>query len=108
MPAKSPPIYPPPVDRLRNAAMRLAAELDEARLHQAAAYASMAVDVIERSAGKDAYDKAMRTDVELDFELDEHGRVWMIREGDCHIIGRRDAVRLEMWRFLAGTELRGR
>jgi hypothetical protein len=39
-------------------------------------------------------------DVETDFELDEHGRVWMIREGDCHIIGRRNAVRAEMRCFL--------
>lgn len=81
------------------------AELDEARLHQAAAYASMAVDVIERSAGAEVHAKAMRTDVDLDFELDEHGRVWMVREGDCHIIGRTDAVCAEMRRFLAGVVL---
>jgi hypothetical protein len=42
----------------------------------------------------------MRTNVELEFEVDEHGRVWMIREGDCHIIGRRNAVCSEMRRFL--------
>ena len=93
------------VDLLRNAAMRLAAELDEARLYQAAAYASMAVDSIERSAGKEVHAEAMRTDVECDFELDEHGRVWMIREGDCHIIGRTNAVCAEMRRFLAGVVL---
>jgi hypothetical protein len=51
--------------------------------------------------------KYSRTDVGLEFELDEPGRLRMIREGDCHIIGRRDAVRLEMWRFLAGTESGG-
>ncbi len=81
--------------------MRLAAELDEARLYVAAAHASMAVDAIERSVGKVLYAKAMRTDVELDFELDEHGRVWMFREGDCRIIGRTSAVCAEMRRFLA-------
>jgi ABC-type cobalamin transport system ATPase subunit len=83
--------------------MRLAAELDEARLYQAAAYASMAVDVIERSAGQAVHAEVMRTDVDLDFTLDEHGRVWMIREGDCHIIGRTDAVCAEMRRFLASV-----
>jgi hypothetical protein len=85
--------------------MRLAAELDEARLYLAAAHASMAVDAIERSAGKAAYARAMRTDVECEFELDEHGRVWMIREGDCHIIGRKNAVCAEMRRFLASLVL---
>jgi len=105
LPAKPPSIHPPQVERLRNAALRLAAELDEARLCHAAAYASMAADVIERSAGGDAYAKAMRTDIDLDFTLDEHGRVWMIREGDCHIIGRTDAVCGEMRRFLASVVL---
>ena len=46
----------------------------------------------------------LRTDVELEFELDEHGRVWMIREGDCWIIGRVGAVCAEMRRFLAEVE----
>jgi hypothetical protein len=126
----------PDIGRLRDAAARLAAELDEARLFQAAAYAAMAVDSVERSAGEEAHAEAMRTDVlrqaqddpstgsgragrshsqrdpealrgdvDLDFELDEHGRVWMIREGDCHIIGRSDAVCAEMRRFLAGVVL---
>jgi hypothetical protein len=85
--------------------MRLAAELDEAGLYPAAAYASMAVDAIERSVGAEAYAQAMRTDIDLDFTLDEHGRVWMIREGDCHIIGRTDGVCAEMRRFLAGVLL---
>jgi hypothetical protein len=39
-------------------------------------------------------------DVECEFELDEHDRVWIILEGDCHIIGRKAAARREMWRFL--------
>jgi hypothetical protein len=105
MPARSPSIYPPPVNRLRTAATRLAAELDEARIYQAAAYVSMAVDAVERSAGEEAHAEKMRTDVECEFQLDEHGRVWMIREGDCHIIGRTGAVCAEMRRFLAGVVL---
>ena len=88
-----PPLtYPLPTERLRNAAMRLAAELDDAHLYRAAAYASMAVDAINQSRGEPQPDGDMQTDVDLDFELDEQGRVWMIREGDCHIIGRTDAV----------------
>lgn len=49
----------------------------------------------------------LRTDVECEFELDEHKRVWMIREGDCHIIGRKNAVCAEMRRFLAAVVLGG-
>ncbi len=41
------------------------------------------------------------SEVELQLDLDEHGRVWAIVDGDCHMIGRRDAVREEMLRFLA-------
>lgn len=85
--------------------MRLAAELDEAELYLAAAYASMAVDAINQSDGSASDNKDMRTDVELDFELDEHDRVWMIREGDCHIIGRKNSVCAEMRRFLRGVAL---
>ena len=60
----------------------------------------MVVDAIHQSGGEPEPDGDMRTDVELEFELDEHGRVWMIREGDCHIIGRKNAVCAEMRRFL--------
>lgn len=80
--------------------MRLAAELDDAQLYQAAAYASMVVDAIDQSRGNGVNDNDAPTDIELEFELDEHGRVWMIREGDCHIIGRTAAVCIEMRRFL--------
>jgi hypothetical protein len=93
------PIYPLPTEHLRNAALRLAAELDDAALYKAAAYASMVADAIADSRGETQV-LDLRTNVDLDFELDEHGRVWMIREGDCHIIGRRDAVCAEMRRFL--------
>jgi hypothetical protein len=86
--------------------MRLAAELDEAELYQAAAYAAMVVDAIDqRGGGTNDNEKDMRTDVELDFELDEHGRVWMFREGDCHIIGRKNGVCAEMRRFLRTVSL---
>lgn len=46
-------------------------------------------------------DNGSANDVELQLELDEHDRVWAIVDGDCHIIGRREAVRQEMIRFLA-------
>jgi hypothetical protein len=80
--------------------MRLAAELDEAREYQASAYASMAADALGPRDEAAVNDNRPDTGVECEFELDEHGRVWIIREGDCHIIGRREAVRKEMWRFL--------
>lgn len=92
--------------------MRLAAELDSARLYQAAAYISMAGDSIPCDVAQDRLRQAQddrpgdggrpdSTDIDLDFTLDEQDRVWMIREGDCHIIGRTDAVCAEMRRFLA-------
>ncbi|HEX6376896.1 MAG TPA: hypothetical protein VFZ91_14385 [Allosphingosinicella sp.] len=88
------------VERLRDTATRLTAELDEARLFQSAAYVAMAVDAMDRRLPAARNDNAPSADVECEFELDEHGRVWIILEGDCHIIGRREAVRREMWRFL--------
>jgi hypothetical protein len=105
----TPPSYEPAsIERLRNAAMRLAAELDEVRLFQAAAYVSMGVDAINRSPAPELTAAELRTDIELEFELDEHGRVWMIREGDCHVIGRQgdlEAVCVEMRKFLANVAL---
>ena len=86
--------------------MRLAAELDEAGLYRAAAYAGMAADATD-DAPKRPEDYDLRTDVELDFETDEHGRVWMIREGDCHIIGQTHAVCAEMRRFLVAVVVGG-
>jgi hypothetical protein len=96
---------PASVERLRNAAMRLAAELDEVRLFQAAAHVSLGADAISRDPAPELSAERMRTDIELEFEFDEHGRVWMIREGDCHIIGRTEAVCLEMRKFLANVAL---
>lgn len=107
MPGTPPPIYPlPVVERLRNAANRLAAELEDSRLYQASAYASMAADAIDHSGGEALSENNLRTEVDLDFELDEHGRIWMIRQGDCHIIGRADAA-LKMLSF-AREVLHGR
>jgi hypothetical protein len=98
------PIHTLPFEHLRIAALRLAAELDDQAFYKAAAYASMVADAISDSRGE-TQTLDLRTDVDLDFELDEHGRVWMIREGDCHIIGRRDAVCTEMRRFLRSVIL---
>jgi hypothetical protein len=95
-----PPIPVPPVEQLRAAAMRLTAELDQARLHQAAAHVSMAVHAITGEPDPAVNDNIYRSDVECEFELDEYDRVWMIRDGDCHIIGRKDYIKTEIWRFL--------
>jgi hypothetical protein len=95
-----PPIPVPSVEALRAAAIRLTAELDQARLHQAAAHVSMAVSAMAEGPEPSVNDNVFRSDVECAFELDEHDRVWMVRDGDCHIIGRKDYIRTEMWRFL--------
>jgi hypothetical protein len=88
-------------DALRQAAMRLAAELDAAGLYRAAAHAGMAGGRDRRRA--EAGD--LGTDVELEFDADEHGRAWMYQEGDCHMIGRTQAACAEMRRFLKETML---
>ena len=97
---QSAPIEVPPVEQLRAVAMRLTAELDQAHLHQAAAYVSMALDAMAREPDPVVNDNVYQSDVECQFELDEYERVWMIRDGDCRIIGRKDYIRTEMWRFL--------
>jgi len=96
------PAAPPTAAELRYAAARLAAEMDRARLFQASAYAAMAADAARAAP---LGPEAMRTDVELDFCVDEFDRVWIILEGDCHIIGRRNAVCAEMSKFLASAVL---
>lgn len=98
-----PPIPVPPVEELRAAAMRLTAELDQARLHKAAAHVSAAVHAITGEPDPAVNDNVYRSDVECQFELDEYDRVWMYRDGDAHIIGRKDYIRTEMWRFLRTT-----
>ena len=47
--------------------------------------------------------EAVLNGVDLDFTLDQQGRVWMIREGDCSMLGPTEAVCGEMRRFLAGV-----
>ena len=105
------------VGRLHKAAVRLAAGLDKGGLCLAAAYVSMAVDAIEGSAafrrgqdegtGSRHEEEAMLNGVDLDFTLDGQGRVWMIRDGDCHVLGPTEAVCGEMRRFLAGVAAGG-
>lgn len=103
MPETFPPVDDRVADSLRGAAMRLAAELDQAHLYQAAAYASMVADAIDNNRGKEVNSSITRTDIESEFELDEHGRVWLIKDGDCFIIGRELAIIIEMRRFLSNT-----
>ena len=103
MPETFPPVDDRVADSLRGAAMRLAAELDQVHLYQAAAYASMVADAIDNNRGKEVDRNITRTDVESDFELDEHGRVWLIKDGDCFIIGRKLAIIIEMRRFISNT-----
>lgn len=117
MPADPSPPRPSTARRLHGRAVRLGAGLDRAGLCLAAAYVSMAVDAIEGSAafrqardegtGSRHEDEAMLNGVDLDFTLDEQGRVWMIREGDCHVLGPTAAVCGEMRRFLAGVAAGG-
>ena len=87
--------------RLRGETERLAAALEAAGFAEAAEWASKAAAAVgEVDAPGD-----LRTDVEVEFDLDEHGRVWMYRDGDCTIIGRHKAVCAQMRRFLAEGEL---
>ena len=89
--------------------MRLAEEMDGAGLGLAAAYVSMAADSIldGGEAEAAARDEGIATGVDLDFTLDERGQAWMIREGDCHLIGPGEAVCSEMRRFLADVAAGG-
>ncbi len=100
VPEDPPLIYPLPSGHLRLAAVRLAGQLDSAKLHQAAAYVSMAVDSMPSDGPRGANDDRLRSEAECEFELDDYDRVWMHLDGDCQIIGRRDYIRTEMWRFI--------
>ena len=95
---------PPPgagkAARLRKAGLRLAAELDEARLYQAAAHVAMAVDAMARKPDSAVNDNPAGADIECYFDLDAHGWVWMYLEGDPFVLGRKAEVRKEMWRFI--------
>ena len=104
--------------RLRAEARRLAGEMEAAGFRAAAELVAVAAEGVfgasggeERTEGRWTPDQVRGdggADVGLEFELDEHGRVWMIREGDCWIVGRRDAVCAEMRRFLASVVAAGR
>jgi hypothetical protein len=65
----------------------------------------MVADAIEDDRGSATEARDPGAHVGFNFELDEHGRVWMMRQGDFHIIGRKDAVCAEMRRFLAAVVL---
>jgi hypothetical protein len=65
------------MEHLREMGMRLIAELDDARLYQAAAYVSMAVDAMDPGRCAAADDDGGGGNLEFYFDLDEHGRVWM-------------------------------
>lgn len=90
---------------LLEAFARLAGELDRARLYKAAAHVALAADAVREGVRGWREKEDLRTDVELDLGLDEHGRVWMYLEGDAHMIGRRHAVCAEMRRFLVAAVL---
>lgn len=110
------------LERLRATMMRLAAELDGVRLHQSAAYISMAADSIvdlrsssirqaqddpSTGSGRAGSGSGLPEAIDLDFTLDENGLVWLIRDGDCHRLGPGEPVCAEMRRFLAGVECGG-
>jgi hypothetical protein len=83
------------------AALTLDKEMSEAGFGLAAAYLSLAAKALEPELPSDwgRTPPVLRGDgVEL--ELDEHGRVWLVRDGMCDVIGRRDEVVAEMRRFL--------
>jgi len=84
---------------------RLAGELDRAKLYKAAAHIALAAEAVRERWMKRREPEDLRTDVEMELGLDEHGRVWMYVEGDAHMIGRKGAVCAEMRRFLVAAVL---
>ena len=87
--------------RLGAAAAALAGEMDAAGFEVAAAYVRLAGEALEDRLPSDWGRSSGPPGEEAEFELDEHGRVWVVRDGACEAIGRRDAVVAEMRRFLA-------
>lgn len=87
--------------RLKVAALSLEKEMHEAGFALAAAYAGLAAGALEAGMPSDwgRPARVLEGD-EVEFEVDEHGRVWLVRDGACDVIGRRDAVVAEMRRFL--------
>ena len=101
MPEEPPLPYPPAsIEQLRNSARRLIAGLDEVRLYQASAFVALALEAMALGPARAVNDDRPRSDSECEFELDEQERVWMVLDGDCHIIGDKGHLRTEMWRFL--------
>jgi hypothetical protein len=86
--------------RLGAAAAALAGEMDAAGFEVAAAYVRLAGEALEDRLPSDWGRSSGPPGVEAEFEVDEHGRVWVVRDGFCEVIGRRDAVVGEMRRFL--------
>ena len=87
--------------RLRAAALALRDEMDAAGEALGAAYAELAAKALEDRLPADWGRRSGPPGEEAEFELDEHGRVWVVRDGLCDVLGRREAVVAEMHRFLA-------
>lgn len=88
--------------RLKAAALELEEEMEAAGFVLAAAYLSLAVKGLEPEMPSDWGRPAKVLEgEEIAFELDEHGRVWLVRDGRCDVIGLRDDVVAEMRRFLS-------
>ena len=105
-----PPLSP---QRLLAISLLLAAELDKAGFSAAAACAAMAADRIGgggrtvrealrdgSSTGSALPQDERNREVEMELAVDADGRAWMIREGDCLLLGERERVCAEMRRFL--------
>jgi hypothetical protein len=65
-----------------------------------AAYLGLAAEALEERLPSGWGRQAALPGADASFEADEHGRVWIVRDGLCDVIGRRDAVAAEMRRFL--------
>lgn len=87
--------------RLKVAALALEEEMEAAGFVLAAAYLSLAAKGLEAGMPSDwgRPARVLEGD-EIAFELDEHERVWLVRDGACDVIGRREEVVGEMRRFI--------
>jgi hypothetical protein len=86
--------------RLGAAAAALAGEMEAAGFEVAAAYARLAGEALEDRLPSDWGRSSGPPGEEAEFELDEHGRVWVVRDGLCEVLGRREGVVAEIRRFL--------
>src|SRR5687768_8139324 len=101
------PLRPPlSAERLLAASLLLTAELDKAGFFAAAACAAMAADRIgvlrygPSPSSVPTQDERIVFPVEMQLTLDGKGQAWMVLEGDCHLLGEREAVCAELRRFL--------